>query len=107
EQSRRLWLMCCRRWFVALSAACALLACLPFVLGLNGAFIFDDVPNIVHNPAVHMTEASIESLHRAAYSFQPGSGSRALAMLSFGFDHWRGGLDPTVFKTTNLVIHGL
>lgn len=94
-----------KRWFGALGIACALIAIFVLVPGLTGAFIFDDGPNIVHNAAIHVTSIDAESLQRAAYSFGPGGGSRALAMLSFGLDHWRGGLDPSVFKTTSLVIH--
>lgn len=95
------------RWFLVLAAGLASLTCMLFVAGLPGAFIFDDGPNIVHNGAVQITELTPASLRQAAYSFQPGGGSRALAMLSFGLDHWRAGLDPTAFKITNLVIHAL
>ena len=50
---------------------------------------------------------SLLGVLQAAYSFEPGGGTRALSMLSFGFDFWRGGLDPAVFRTTNLIIHAI
>lgn len=87
-----------------LCAACALLTLYP---GLSGGFIFDDRANIIENGALHITSLDTQSLLHAAYSFQPGGGSRPLSMLSFALDFWRGGLSPAAFKTTNLVIHGL
>lgn len=78
-----------------------------FIPGLNGGFIFDDTPNIVKNTALHITNPGIQDLLYAAYSFQPGHGSRPLPMLSFAIDHWFSGLNAAAFKTTNLIIHGL
>lgn len=95
------------RIFFPLVLLCAIVATVFFSPGLSGTFVFDDTPNIVTNGAVHVTTLDLESLLHAAYSFQPGGGSRSLAMLSFGFDHWRGGLDPKVFKATNIFIHAL
>jgi len=86
---------------------CALLATCLLLPGLDGGFIFDDRPNIQENTALHVEELSADNLLTAAYSYQPGKGTRALSMLSFALDHWRGGLDPKVFKTTNLVIHAV
>lgn len=80
----------------------------PFLPGLGGGFIFDDTPNIVTNNALHLSQLNLEGVLYATYSFQPGHGSRSLSMLSFALDYWRGdGLDPRVFKTTNLLIHAL
>ena len=94
--------------FLAWATFCAVLASCLFLSGLGGGFIFDDRPNIQDNGALHLSELSADKLLLAAYSFQPGNGSRALSMLSFALDYWRGGgLDPAVFKTTNLVIHAL
>ncbi|KAF1726513.1 hypothetical protein [Pseudoxanthomonas japonensis] len=90
------------------AALCALLAAFMLSPGLGGGFIFDDRPNIQENGALHVTQLTAENLRDAAYSFQPGHGSRPLSMLSFALDHWRaGGLDPKAFKLTNLVIHTL
>lgn len=95
------------RWFAFLTLLCATLAVLLLSPGLSGGFIFDDTANIIENGALHITSLDAQSLLQAAYSFQPGGGSRPLSMLSFALDFWRGGLIPSVFKTTNLFIHAL
>lgn len=69
--------------------------------------MFDDTPNIVTNTNLHLRQLTLDNVLYAAYSFEPGHGSRALSMLSFALDYWRAGLDPSAFKTTNLIIHGL
>ena len=92
--------------FCLLAVLLAALAVCLFMPGLGGDFIFDDTPNIVGNTVLHVGHLSVKNLLYAAYSFQPGHGSRSLSMLSFALDYWRGGLDPQVFKTTNLWIHG-
>ena len=94
------------RRFLFLSLLCAALSMATLVPGLGGGFIFDDRPNIETNGALHVNELTGEALLYAAYSFQPGGGSRALAMVSFALDYWRAGLDPQAFKVTNLIIHG-
>jgi len=94
------------RFYLA-ALACAVLAALVFLKGLGGDFIFDDKPTFISNTAVQITSLDAASLQQAAYSFNAGSGSRALPMLSFAMDHWRAGLDPAAFKLTNIVIHGL
>ena len=92
--------------FALLGLLGAVLAGLCLTLGLNGGFIFDDRASIAQNTALRVGQLDGENLLYAAYSFQPGGGSRALSMLSFALDYWRGGMDASVFKTTNLVIHG-
>lgn len=84
-----------------------LLAALCLVPGLDGGFIFDDRVNIEQNAALHVARLGGEDMLYAIYSFQPGSGSRALSMFTFAVDFWRGGLDASVFKSTNLLIHVL
>jgi len=94
--------------FLLFALVCALLAALCLSPGLDGGFIFDDRDSIQKNYSVHIEQLeNAEDLLYAAYSFHPGSGSRALSMLSFTLDYWRGGLDAKVFKTTNLLIHAL
>lgn len=96
-----------RRLFLLLGLACALLSCLCLAPGLDGGFIFDDRVNIQQNTALHVEHLTADNLLYAAYSFQPGNGSRSLSMLSFALDYWWGGLDARTFKTTNLLIHAL
>jgi hypothetical protein len=93
--------------FLVLALALACLAALVLSPGLTGGFIFDDKPNLVQNEAIHLATLDTRSLLSAVYSFQPGGGSRALAELTFAIDYWRGGLDPTTFKATNLLIHAM
>lgn len=83
-----------------------MLACGVLLPGLGGGFIFDDLPNIVRNGNLRIAGGGVEDLLYAAYSYNAGH-SRALSMFSLALDLWRGGLDPQVFKTTNLCIHAL
>lgn len=76
-----------------------------FSPGLTGDFFFDDYKNIVINEFLHIEKLNWEQLTHAAYSFQPGFGSRPLSMLSFALNIWTTGLDPYFFKLTNLAIH--
>lgn len=93
------------RRFVLASLMCAGLACLLFVPGLRGDFVFDDVPNIVHNEAIRLVTLDLNSLYQAGAGF---AGARVLSLLTFALDYWRGnGLDPTTFKATNLAIHAV
>lgn len=92
-------------WMLA-SLSCVLVGIL-FFRGLGGAFILDDLPTVSENPNVQVTSLEVGALGQAAYSFSAGSGSRALPMLTFAMDHWRAGLDPAAFKTTNILIHVL
>lgn len=83
----------------------SIVSAIVFLPGLYGPFILDDTANLLKNGALQLTALDPEALLYAAFSFQPGGGSRSLAMLSFALDFWRGGADPHVFKTTNLLIH--
>lgn len=73
--------------------------------GLQGAFLFDDYPNIVDNPAVQPHDASLPSLVRAALASPASDFKRPLASLSFAANYLATGLDPYWMKLTNLVIH--
>ncbi len=94
------------RRFVLVALLLAAFACGMLSPGLGGGFIFDDLPNIVRNGNLRIAGGSAEDVLYAAYSYNAGH-SRALSMLSLALDLWRGGLDPKVFKTTNLCIHAL
>ena len=94
--------------FLLSSLLVAVLAGLLFLPGLPGAFVFDDVPNIVNNEAVHLTRLDADALHKAVFSPQLSGSMRVLPTLSFAFDYWRaGGADPETFRITSIVIHAL
>ena len=96
------------RAFLFLSLACAAAVATVFLPGLPGAFVFDDVANIVENPALHLGSLTIPALLEAAFTPQPGSTTRVIPMLSFALDFYRaGGMDPVTFKVTNILIHAI
>ena len=76
--------------------------------GLNGPFVFDDYPNIVHNPLVAVDALDAERLRDAAFSIgnRPYP-HRGLARLSFALNYYfaAGSFDGFAFKLTNVVIH--
>lgn len=92
--------------FLLASVLIAIIGSLIFVPGLPGEFVFDDFHNIVNNQAIHLTHLSSEALNTVLVEAQV-SGLRPLPMLSFALDYWRGGADPLVFKTSNLLIHAM
>lgn len=97
-----------RGFLLFLFLAAAGLACLPFLPGLPGAFVFDDGFNIVENPWIHLNSLTPSAITEAAFSPEPGGHTRVLPTLSFALDYFRsGGLDPLAFKTTNIGIHAL
>jgi len=73
--------------------------------GLQGQFFFDDLPNILAVGNVRLETLSIESLNAAVGSGGSGPTGRPVAQLSFALNHYFNGLDPFVFKLTNLAIH--
>jgi hypothetical protein len=95
-RSRRAWLL--------LVAALALTV-LTYWPSLHGGYVFDDVPNIVDNTAVHMHALDLESLREAATASPSSVLVRPLAMLSFAIDWYFAGADPLPMRAVNLVIH--
>lgn len=94
--------------FSLLAAACAAIACLIFLPGLHGGFVFDDAPNIVNNPAIQLKTLDIDAIRDVAFSQQPGGMTRVLPTVSFALDYWRAnGADAPTFKATNLFIHAI
>ncbi|PBS11717.1 hypothetical protein CMZ82_13090 [Lysobacteraceae bacterium NML93-0792] len=73
--------------------------------GLQGGFVFDDFPNLVHDPDWKVTSLEPSAWHRAiAHGIASGSG-RPLALFSFALNHYFTGLDPFWLKLTGLVLH--
>lgn len=101
----RAGMFCSRRGFLLVALVMALLAGALFLPGLKGGFVLDDGPNILTNRLLHLSQLGVPELIYAALSFSE-SGWRALPMLSFALDYWRGeGLDAATFKATNVLIH--
>lgn len=83
-------------------------ATVAFLAGLPGEFVFDDLPNIVNNDAVRLSQINFESLLNVAFSPQRAGNMRVLPILSFALDYWRAGwFDPSTFKITNIIIHAI
>jgi tetratricopeptide (TPR) repeat protein len=84
-----------------------LLVAIVYANSLNGAWQFDDEPNIVNNASVHLRSLDRESIIRTFYGFEQKKIYRPVAYLSFGLNHYLGGLDPFGFHVVNLAIHFL
>lgn len=97
------------RRFLLASLFLALIAACLFTPGLPGAFVFDDIPNIVNNSTIHLHQLSLAALYDVLSTPQVSGSLRGLPTLSFALDYWRAGgvADPATFKTTNLLIHAL
>lgn len=65
---------------------------------LGAEFHYDDLPNVVMDPATSDPVALVERL---------ANGFRPLLRLSFAADHWLWGFVPAGFIATNLVLHAL
>lgn len=79
----------------------ALLIAIIYVPSLELPFVFDDLPNIVLNPAVLAEDFA--DLARVTQS--PVSASRPIALLSFAVNHWLSGLNVFGFHLFNILIH--
>lgn len=91
-----------------LSLIVALLAALPFIAGLPGGFVLDDVPNIVNNSMLELKQLNADGLLKLATAPQLSGSLRVLPTLTFALDYWRAGsFDPSTFKATNILIHAL
>ncbi len=82
-----------------------LLVLLAFWPGLKGDFLFDDFPNIITNPLVHMQSLDAAALQHAIAGYQPGEIGRPLATLSLALNWYLGGENPLGYKLVNLGIH--
>lgn len=97
----------CRFFLVSLLVA--VFAGVVFTPGLPGAFVFDDIPNIVNNSSIHLSQLSVAGLYEVIATPQISGTMRGLPTLTFALDFWRAGgvADPATFKVTSIVIHGL
>ncbi len=85
-----------------LALLCVLLIYRP---ALNGPFVFDDGPNIVDNPALHLSSLNLKDIAFALESVQAGPFGRPLSYLSFALNYHFFGPEPYSFKLVNLIIH--
>jgi len=86
--------------------ALATLLCLAsYWPGLHGGFLFDDFPNIVHNPDLQIHSLSGDELSKAAWSSRSSVFRRPLASLSFALNFLAAGMNPYWMKLTNVLIH--
>lgn len=94
--------------FIVLGLLVALLAVLPFLRGLPGEFVFDDIPNIENNESIRLAKMTPEGLMEVIATPQSSGNMRGLPTLTFALDYWRaGGAAPGAFKATNLAIHAV
>ncbi|MEO8742968.1 MAG: hypothetical protein ABI365_07235 [Lysobacteraceae bacterium] len=73
--------------------------------GLSGSWLFDDYPNIVDNPAIHIATSSSAAWLNAMWASPATELQRPLASLSFALNDYLNGLNPWSMKATNLAIH--
>lgn len=92
--------------FLLTALLLAVTAAAPFLMGLPGDFIFDDVPNIVMNGPIQVDSLSPAELANAVQYGQMSGQSRILPTLTFAINYYMGhGLNPAIFKATNIAIH--
>jgi hypothetical protein len=87
-------------WVALLGLAAAI-----YFPALKGGFLFDDLPNIVDNPAVHLTHFSITGLKDSLAGLSAGPLGRPISVWSFALTHLFFGLSAYAFKAVNLAIH--
>lgn len=92
---RPLWI-----WIALLALATVI-----YFPALKGGFLFDDMPNIVDNPAVHLTSFSFSGLKDSLAGLSAGPLGRPVSVWSFALTHLFFGLDAYAFKAINLAIH--
>jgi hypothetical protein len=77
-----------------------LLAAWGYARVLDGEFLLDDLTVVVGDPAVRDLGAALRGLWPWLLE-----GRRPVTLLTFAFDHARGGLQPRAFHLTSLAIH--
>jgi tetratricopeptide (TPR) repeat protein len=71
----------------------------------NGAWIFDDEPNIVLNKYVHLKTLDWGNIQNSFYGIDNKYLSRPVAYLTFGLNYYFGGLNVVGYHMVNLIIH--
>lgn len=89
-----------------LSFCLIVLVVLLYWSGLQGDYVFDDVGNILENPAIRLKEFSFQGLGELWRSGDAGPLGRPVSILSFALNYYiQEGFDPFGFKLVNLIIH--
>lgn len=97
-----------RPWLPWLLLAFAvLITAAVYAPGMAGGWVFDDFPNIVDNPAIHITEgqSTLAAWVSSALSSPSSFLRRPLASLTFSLNWYQGNGGALPFKITNIVIH--
>ena len=89
-------------WLFLLAAVTAI-----YIPSLSGGFLFDDIPNIVDNSAVHLAAFDYANLRNTLSGVSAGPLGRPVSVISFALTHLFFGLDPFAFKAINLAIHAI
>ncbi len=76
-----------------------------YLPGLAGDYVFDDLPNLLHNKRLQIDSLHMESLQGAAFSSGAGILRRPVSMVSFALNRYFFGVAPYSYKVVNLVIH--
>lgn len=76
-----------------------------YTFGIDGPFIFDDIPNIVENKVLNLQSFSLANISNAITSIQPGALGRPISYLSFALNYYFFGAEPFSFKLVNILIH--
>lgn len=88
-----------------LFAAICLLTIAIYIPGLSGDYMFDDMPNLLHNKQLDIQSLDTDSLESAIFSSGSGKLRRPVSMLSFTLNRYFFGIDPFSHKVVNLIIH--
>lgn len=91
----------CRGVFAVL--ACGLIA---WTAALAGQFVYDDIHSVQANPAIRSL-ANVPSFFYdvEAFSSTKGHMYRPVLLTTYAVNHALGGLEPAVFKATNVLLH--
>jgi len=91
-------------WWIALAGLLAL-TYFAYHYGLTSKWFLDDYGNIVNNQALKLSSLSLPTLWHAVWSFSAGPLGRPISLASFAIERYFFGLNPYVFKVTNLCLH--
>ncbi len=71
---------------------------------LKSPFLFDDFPNIVHNPFIHVHQLSLDNILQVWQADHPNK-RRKLAYVSFALNYLAGGDSVVGYHLVNVAIH--